>query len=393
MTPRRRPAVMAATIYETFVVRPWVLRIHIHALGRDRAPIVLTHATKATCYSHQHYGGGHQCWSKNRKKYCCPANIGNRAIAACSWVTKDYCPTDLPQKIYTYSEGVQVGDSAAISSRTFCCPEKPKFEGYSGFDQQRPGNKKCASGRKTVMCCDPPTGDDAILPVPLEDLFPYIIPEDSTPVYYESIDNFDEAIPKNFNDQDNPNEQPFTWIIMVGDEKGVQSLRKRDGSHLELFDCPSPAQDDFQVQKLKAVCMSTGEGSNCEDLKLGGVHGTIARLPQHCGLDEWVRVRSFEAVDDHPYDYELHDRRADGGEVFVRIDGSTHPGYWDKIVVSKTGHGVARRSPKNWRRDEMAWFQEHGFAHKEDGNFRRGESGNTKWWLDQFTSLLKGHSE
>ena len=31
--------------------------------------------------------------------------------------------------------------------------------------------------------------DDAILPVALEDLFPYVIPEDSEPIYYESIDS------------------------------------------------------------------------------------------------------------------------------------------------------------------------------------------------------------
>lgn len=150
---------------------------------------------------------------------------------------------------------------------------------------------------------------------------------------------------------------------MVGDEEDVQSLRKRDGSHLEFFDCPNLTKDDFQVQRFKAVCMSEGDGSNCEHLNLGGAHGTIARLPEHCGPDEWVRVVSFESVEDHPipshlqkhapqgakvyqleYDYSFHERREDGGEVFVRIDGSTHPGYWDRKPPSQQTQGETQHA-------------------------------------------------
>lgn len=77
--------------------------------------------------------------------------------------------------------------------------------------------------------------DDPILPVALEDLFPYIIPEDSEPVYYETIDSeiptdyhrsrdircFDgmlililgtsDSVPNN-DDLEDPNEQPFGRI-------------------------------------------------------------------------------------------------------------------------------------------------------------------------------------
>ncbi|KAJ4244051.1 hypothetical protein NW762_014664 [Fusarium torreyae] len=381
-------------------------------------------------FATDHYGnGGWGCSSGATKKFCCPANNGNRAVASCGWFSKDSCPKERPQKIYSHTEGQQLDSETVFSSRTFCCPKKPEFEhctwhGDVGScnnnfcpkdkiqvlsSNTRPGGR-CNYGRKAVMCCDPPTGDDAILPAALEDLFPYVIPEDSEPIYYESIDNFSETIPINEHEEDDPNEQPFAWIIMVGDEKDVQSLRKRDGSHLELFDCPSPSQDDYQAQKLKAVCMSEGDQSNCEDLNLGGAHGTIARLPEHCGSDEWVRVISFEPINDHPvpshlqkrapqrakryhleYDYNFHERRTDGGEIFVRIDGSTHPGYWDKIVTSKTGNGISRRSPENWRQDEMVWFQERGFAHNGTENVKRGESSSTNWWLDQFNDLIKNH--
>lgn len=77
--------------------------------------------------------------------------------------------------------------------------------------------------------------DEAILPVALEDLFPYIIPVDSEPVYYESIDSefptshhrsrngryYDsmlilfsgasDSVPNN-SDLEDPNEQPFGEI-------------------------------------------------------------------------------------------------------------------------------------------------------------------------------------
>ncbi|KAJ4199396.1 hypothetical protein NW767_008204 [Fusarium falciforme] len=381
-------------------------------------------------FATDHYGnGGRQCWS-GTKKFCCPANNGNRAVASCSWSSKDSCPKERPQKLYSYTEGQQLDSETVFSSRTFCCPEKPKFENCKWYgdvgscnnnfcpkdkiqvagSSTRPGGR-CSYGRKAVMCCDPPMGDDPILPVALEDLFPYIIPEDSEPVYYESIDSTSDSVPNN-DDLEDTNEQPFAWIIMVGDEEDVQSLRKRDGSHLELFDCPNPTQDDYQVQKLKAVCMSEGEGSNCEHLKLGGAHGTIARLPEHCGPDEWVRVVSFEPVEDHPipshlqkrapqgakiyqleYDYNFHERREDGGEVFVRIDGSTHPGYWDQIVASKTGQGITRRNPENWRQDEMAWFAERGFVHNQTETTKRGESPSTGWWVKQFKTLLDEHSD
>ena len=135
---------------------------------------------------------------------------------------------------------------------------------------------------------------------------------------------------------------------MVGSEEDVQSLRKRDGSHLELFDCPEPHKTDFGKQTIRAVCMVDGDDHNCEDITLGSVEGTIIRLPEDCGPDEWVRVVSFRQIENHPlpsnlfkrlqnspkvyeikYDYNFRKLRRDGGEIYVRFDASVHPGYWD----------------------------------------------------------------
>jgi chitinase len=106
---------------------------------------------------------------------------------------------------------------------------------------------------------------------------------------------------------------------MVGAEEDVQSLRRRDGSHLEVFDCPNPEPGDFSVQTLKAVRMAESrEDSNCEDMTLDSVRGTIARLPEDCGPDEWVRVVSFRAVPDHPLPHHLY-KRAPGNATVYEI--------------------------------------------------------------------------
>jgi hypothetical protein len=192
---------------------------------------------------------------------------------------------------------------------------------------------------------------------------------------------------------------------MVGAEADVQSLRKRDGSHLETFDCPNPDPSDYSTQRLKAVCMAEGGDHNCEDIMIGSVRGTIIRLPEDCGPDEYVRVVSFRQINEAPpshlakrapskpkvyeiqYDYNFRQLRRDGGEIYVRFDSSIHPGYWDEIVSSSpTGSAKLKsRDPTRWREDEMEWFENHALA-------KRGYGSTASWWLDRFNALLDRHS-
>lgn len=151
---------------------------------------------------------------------------------------------------------------------------------------------------------------------------------------------------------------------MVGPPEDVVSLRRRDGSDLELFGCPNPSADDYSEQTLHAVCMaqtgainstSSRSNNNCEEITRGGTEGTILRLPDHCGPDEWVRAVSFRRLeqddprpamphrlvkranvtDEEPavyeirYDYNLRKLRRADSEVYVRFDSSFHAGYWD----------------------------------------------------------------
>lgn len=203
---------------------------------------------------------------------------------------------------------------------------------------------------------------------------------------------------------------------MVGAQEDVQSLRRRDGSQLVTFDCPTPEPGDFSTQTLRAVCMAEDyENNNCEEMMLGSVRGTIARLPEDCGPDEWVRVVSFRAVRDFTvpghllkrapqnatvyeikYDYNLRHLRRDGGEVYVRVDASDHPGYWDKVVSSVTSTSKRSYEPHEWRDFHLAWFEKHGYIQANDsddsgsttGGPRKRGFGSASWWSDAFKSLL-----
>ena len=126
----------------------------------------------------------------------------------------------------------------------------------------------------------------------------------------------------------------------------MQSFDKKDGSHLELYDCPNTDASDYSIQALKAVCMRPGEGSNCENIMKGGVEGTVVRLPADCGPDTYVRAISFEEIatprvperlrkDMLPdskvyemrYDYNFQKLREDAGTINFQMDFSNMMGF------------------------------------------------------------------
>lgn len=165
-----------------------------------------------------------------------------------------------------------------------------------------------------------------------------------------------------------PNEGSFAWVVLVGAEEDVQTFDKRDGSHLELYDCPDPDESDYSVQSLKAVCTNPGPNSNCEDIAKGGIKGTVVRLPDGCGSSKYVRAVSFREttnvtsmpshlkkrtlpntkVYDFHYDWNFQRLRRDAGPIHFRADFSNHPGYWDKIVASDND-SPAKRDASSWR--------------------------------------------
>lgn len=243
----------------------------------------------------------------------------------------------------------------------------------------------------------------AFIPVSLENLFPNAqdLPTSDAPVYAEAFDHDDGETPSMDLPllADDPNQETFAWFIAVGAEEDVQSLRKRDGSHLETFDCPKPANGDYGVQTLKAVCMTESDDHNCEDILKGGAYGTLLRLPEDCGPDTFGRVVSFKQIQQYTlpphlqpralpepkvyeirYDYNFRKLRRDGKEIYMRMDASNHPGYWDAIVASKPGK--LKRDSQDWREEHMEWFNEMTQITK------RGYSADSSWWSSAFDKLL-----
>ncbi|KAL4995520.1 hypothetical protein BDV10DRAFT_187946 [Aspergillus recurvatus] len=249
-------------------------------------------------------------------------------------------------------------------TRKYCCPRDPEFKncawhgedgtcvkngcpngqvhmydwhgGHSGPPEKSDGCTEL--GDRSSFCCDPPLSGGS----------PGVTGE-------------------------HPNDEPFAWAVMVGEEEDLQSFDKRVGSHLELFNCPSPAEEDFETQKIRAICLHPdSDTSNCLDIQKGGIEGTVVRLPAGCGPDRYVRAVRFEestnhtlpghlrkrypsgaAVYDFHYDYDFKNLRRDGGEIYFRADLSTHPGYWNTIVASPV-----KRSGETWRDLDRRWLSE-----------------------------------
>ncbi|KAB2570582.1 Killer toxin subunits alpha/beta [Lasiodiplodia theobromae] len=361
------------------------------------------------------YGGASGCYFGGRKSWCCPTTVGQEQIKQCKFdVTGKCSDASRPQNLTTVTFGIPAGGGAGGPGviikkvEPLCCPEKPEFENcaWHGKDGACDGNRcpvgqvmvastsashggpgdgknGCSLGRKAVFCCDPPADGSEFLPVALENLFPDADTFDDswTPIFDEAIGYSPYQKPHHDPVKQDPNEESFAWIVIVGDEEDVQTFDKRDGSHLELYNCPNPDGDDYSVQRLNAVCMNHGESSNCEDITKGGVKGTIVRLPDGCGPDKYVRAVSFKETDnttsmpqelrkrstgephgkvyEFRYDYNFKNLRRAAGTVHFRADVSNHPGYWDEIVAADNDSPVKKRNQHNWREMDKRWVKEN----------------------------------
>ncbi|KAJ5158854.1 uncharacterized protein N7500_008505 [Penicillium coprophilum] len=247
------------------------------------------------------YGdSGKRCTNGGKKVWCCPATNGQAAIQKCA-LTKynKQCPSDLPQEMTTVGSWRRDLDEVGyLIEQKFCYPAKPDYDldqcGWYGENKYcndnecplgevelfrwngwheglKAGYHGCNKGRRHAFCCPPPLSDgSAFLPVPLENLFP------SAGSFLDSYattfaQDFDTSADETFGDYrgNDPNINAFAWIVVVGEPEDVQSFDKRDGSHLELFDCPDTEADDFSIQKLRAAYVGGKDNEiNCSDILL-----------------------------------------------------------------------------------------------------------------------------
>jgi hypothetical protein len=147
-----------------------------------------------------------------------------------------------------------------------------------------------------------------------------------------------------------PNYQGFGFVVIDGPKGSVAKLSKRSGSHYELLECP---RHDGRSM-LRIVCTIDSQRSNCNDIYLDGVNGTIIEMPEDCDSSKYaiahdLRISSNQSVPETQahltqiqvldlemsYDFSQVERvKEAAGDVYIRIDYSNLPGYWNSLVNS-----------------------------------------------------------
>ncbi|KAI0141566.1 hypothetical protein GGR57DRAFT_487122 [Xylariaceae sp. FL1272] len=210
-----------------------------------------------------------------------------------------------------------------------------------------------ASKQRALCCSGALSGYFDTTPVPYLYLFPDPPPEDTPSKIQLQIDTTDQGGDTS-TDSTDPNENGFGWIIMVGPSSQLTSMRKRDGSHWELYDCGDNSHSNTRT--VKAVCTDESETSNCNTIFQDGVERTVIEVPSECGPGRYAMAVSMDESLDHQLPQELAHRLVkrglpkprvfdltfdydfsvlqgrDDSDVDVRIDFSTDPYYWSNVV-------------------------------------------------------------
>lgn len=245
------------------------------------------------------------------------------------------------------------------------------------IDKYGKDNSACGLGRSKVLCCNAPADKAAFLPVDLEKIFPTLPPVGNTVRF--DMQNLGANPPAKNDPTGDFNKGAFGFVLIDGPSAAVTSLSKRGGSHYEFIDCHkvTPVEDSKESKTVRIVCMDDGADSNCDDIYEEGAEGTIARLPDGCGEGAYVvvrllkesqdqsmpahifsRKRSASKVMDLTFDYNFGLVKRVDEEVFIRIDYSNLPGYWD-IIVDSPGRGSRRKRAldKRFFGNQQAWAE------------------------------------
>ncbi|KAF9480725.1 hypothetical protein BDN70DRAFT_992516 [Pholiota conissans] len=252
-------------------------------------------------------------------------------------------------------------------------------------DPQGDASGSCIGGRSRSYCCDP-SGSDFI-PVPFEDIFPSNVPEGSetftvdidtdlgTPPSSSAWEN-DSRVPENLEKGPAEENTPFGEVFIDSpNPQSVSSLAIE--SHWVIVGC-DPTSD--QAQQVLAYCSKpmNESGTGCGHVFIGQAQHTIVKMPSGCGKGPYARVVGLDVHSDQnalpamhnslkpasesvhllSFDYNFLAIPESNGPVYMRVDVSDLPDYWDSVVDS----------PPERRR----WLQERGLW-KEKTLARR-------WW-------------
>lgn len=177
-------------------------------------------------------------------------------------------------------------------------------------------------------------------------------------------------------DDDNPSDSAFQFVVLTSPEELQVSLDKRDGSHWEVFGCKDAVSEGEHTVQM--VCTDFSENSNCYKISLGhGVPGTILQMPKGCGPGKYAVAKSMELANHQliprhlshlgskadvynltfNYDFMLVPR--DLGDTQIRIDFSNQDNYWDEVVAASAAKKrKSKRSLEDVGGNHVQWLEE-----------------------------------
>jgi hypothetical protein len=201
--------------------------------------------------------------------------------------------------------------------------------------------------------------------VPLENLFPTLPPTGDLPAFDpQTLSQTPTLV------GENPAPNAFFLVVIDGPPGTVSNANKRDGSHLEFI--TRGLHHEQEPQLTHFVCMDDSIDSNCDDIHLDGLDGTILRMPDDMGFATYVvahavresnfslpghlaiRAPSHAKVYELEYSYDFARVKRAAGDVFFRVDYSdSHKYYTD--VVQATHQKKRELGPRFWSTLSSVW--------------------------------------
>ncbi|KAG8164746.1 hypothetical protein KVR01_005021 [Diaporthe batatas] len=305
--------------------------------------------------------GDKSCVKPGQQAFCCESETWSSFTDKCGWGNDcDECPSDAPYSVNTRKK------ISFFSSCTqhYCCPynfqnchwvgkgtcddnECSATDVQVGLDDEGDTGSVCVgqwASRKKPLCCNTPDNLNPFLPVPLEKLFPTLPPSSDVPAFdQQTLSQLPTLVGAN------PNPNAFFFVVIDGPPGTVSNVNKRDGSHLEFLTGGMHHGQDAQTTHF--VCMDNSATSNCNDMHLDGLEGTVLRMPDNMGFATYAVAHAAREVTnvtlpsriarrappgarvyELEYSYNFSKVKRDSGDIYLRVDYSDTHTYYTDIV-------------------------------------------------------------
>ena len=227
------------------------------------------------------------------------------------------------------------------------------------------------------------------LPVALKIPFPTLSPSINIPRWNlePASDNLNESAGQKL-------VKPAFGFVVIDGPAGALADLSKEGSDYEFLNCPVTAGR----QKVRLLCTNDTENSNCDDIYLDGVEGTIIKMPDGCGEGTYAVAHAFETSPDQSntirphlkgagpimeldlsYNFSIVQKaKPNVTDIFIRIDYSNVPGHWDRRVdPSNIGSGKHSRIDRRFfSAKPPAWKPKFEPLSKDEQNSYTGTFSN-----------------